>query len=48
VIAIPKAGRPDHVRDNQRALEITLSPEELKVIDAQFPPPSRKRPLEMI
>jgi diketogulonate reductase-like aldo/keto reductase len=48
VIAIPKAGRPDHVRDNQRALEITLTPEELKAIDAQFPPPRRKRPLEMI
>lgn len=48
VIAIPKAGRPDHVRDNHRALEIKLSPEELKAIDAQFPPPSRKRPLEMI
>jgi len=48
VIAIPKAGRPDHVRDNQRAREIKLSPEELKIIDAQFPPPRRKRPLEMI
>ena len=48
VIAIPKAGRPDHVRDNQRALEIKLSPEELKAINAQFPPPGRKRPLEMI
>ena len=48
VIAIPKAGRPDHVRDNQRAREIRLSPEELKIIDAQFPSPRRKRPLEMI
>jgi diketogulonate reductase-like aldo/keto reductase len=48
VIAIPKAGRTDHVRDNQRALEITLTPEELKAIDPQFPPPRRKRPLEMI
>ena len=48
VIAIPKAGDLDHVRDNQRALDITLTPEELKAIDAQFPPPRRKRPLEMI
>jgi diketogulonate reductase-like aldo/keto reductase len=48
VIAIPKAGRPDHVRDNQQALEIKLTPEELKAIDAQFAPPKRKRPLEMI
>ena len=48
VIAIPKASRPDHVRDNHRALQIGLSPEELKAIDAQFLPPGRKRPLEMI
>jgi diketogulonate reductase-like aldo/keto reductase len=48
VIAIPKASRPDHVRDNHRALQIKLSPEELKAIDAQFLPPGRKRPLEMI
>ena len=48
VIAIPKAGDLDHVRDNHRALEIRLSPEELNAVDAQFPPPRRKRPLEMI
>lgn len=48
VIAIPKASSPDHVRDNHRALEIRLSPEDLAAIDAEFPPPRRKRPLEMI
>jgi diketogulonate reductase-like aldo/keto reductase len=48
VIAIPKASSPDHVRDNRRALEIRLSPEDLEAIDAEFPPPKRKRPLEMI
>ncbi|PVE22091.1 aldo/keto reductase [Microvirga sp. KLBC 81] len=48
IIAIPKASSPAHVRDNQRALEIQLSPEELNAIDAEFPPPKRKRPLEMI
>jgi diketogulonate reductase-like aldo/keto reductase len=48
VIAIPKASRPDHVRDNHRALEIQLGPDELRAIDAEFPPPRRKRPLEMI
>jgi diketogulonate reductase-like aldo/keto reductase len=48
VIAIPKASSPDHVRDNHRALEIRLSPEDLDAIDAEFPPPRRKRPLEMI
>jgi len=48
IIAIPKAASPAHVRDNCRALEIRLSPDELKAIDAEFPPPKRKRPLEMI
>jgi diketogulonate reductase-like aldo/keto reductase len=48
IIAIPKASSPAHVRDNQRALEIQLSADELKAIDAEFPPPRRKRPLEMI
>ncbi|WP_262269508.1 aldo/keto reductase [Microvirga yunnanensis] len=48
VIAVPKASRADHVRDNHRALEIRLSPEDLEAIDAEFPPPRRKRPLEMI
>jgi len=36
------------VRDNCRALEIRLDPEDLAAIDAEFPPPKRKRPLEMI
>jgi diketogulonate reductase-like aldo/keto reductase len=48
VIAIPKAGTPDHVRDNHRALSIALTPEDLAAIDAAFPPPERKRPLEML
>ncbi|MFC4175039.1 aldo/keto reductase [Microvirga sp. GCM10011540] len=48
VIAIPKAGTLAHVRDNHRALEIKLDLEDLQAIDASFPPPDRKRPLEMI
>lgn len=48
VIAIPKASNPEHVRDNHRALTIKLSPDEFLAIDAEFLPPSRKRPLEMI
>ena len=48
VIAIPKAASPDHVRDNHRALEIRLSPEDLAAINEEFSPPKRKRPLEMI
>jgi diketogulonate reductase-like aldo/keto reductase len=48
VISIPKASSADHVRDNHRALEIRLSSEDLAAIDADFPPPRRKRPLEML
>jgi len=47
-VAIPKAADPAHVRDNHRALAIALGPEDLAAIDAAFPPPARKRPLEMI
>ena len=48
VIAIPKAGRAEHVRANHAALELTLSGEELARLDAAFPPPARRAPLEMI
>jgi len=48
VIAIPKASSPAHVRENARALEIRLNPEELELIDREFPAPRWKRPLEMI
>jgi diketogulonate reductase-like aldo/keto reductase len=48
VISIPKASSTQHVRENQKALEIRLTPEDLAAIDVQFPAPKRKRPLEMI
>lgn len=48
MIAVPKAGNPRHVAANARALELVLDEEDLAAIDAAFPPPSRKRPLEMI
>ncbi len=48
VIAIPKASRPQHVRDNRAALDIRLTPQDLADLDAVFAPPSRKRGLEMI
>ena len=43
VIAIPKAGDLEHVRENRGALEITLAPEDLAELDNAFPPPARKR-----
>jgi diketogulonate reductase-like aldo/keto reductase len=48
VIAIPKAGRPEHVRDNRAALDLTLTADDLAELDAAFPPPRGPRPLEML
>ena len=48
IIAIPKAIRPEHIRENRAALDIELTPEDLAKIDKSFPPPSRKIPLEML
>lgn len=48
VIAIPKAARVSHVRENRAALDLTLSAEDLRDLDLAFPPPQRARPLEML
>lgn len=48
VIAIPKASDPAHVRLNAKARDIVLTPQDVAELDAAFPPPKRKRPLEMI
>ena len=48
VIAIPKAVAPDHVRQNRAAADLRLTREDLAELDAAFPPPTRRRPLEMI
>ncbi|RWE28560.1 aldo/keto reductase, partial [Mesorhizobium sp.] len=48
VIAIPKASRQDHVRQNATALDIGLTAQDFADLDRAFPPPTRKRGLEMI
>ncbi len=48
VIAIPRAGVPAHVRENRGALEVRLSKQELADLDRAFPPPTHKRPLEVL
>jgi diketogulonate reductase-like aldo/keto reductase len=48
VIAIPKASNPVHVKENVKAAALMLTSKDLKALDAAFPPPKRKRPLEMI
>jgi diketogulonate reductase-like aldo/keto reductase len=47
VISIPKAASLDHVRENRAALDIELTEAGLAELDVAFPPPRRKRPLEM-
>jgi diketogulonate reductase-like aldo/keto reductase len=36
LFTIPKASRPEHVRDNAAALDVTLTPEDVAAIDAAF------------
>ncbi|TPK67873.1 aldo/keto reductase [Mesorhizobium sp. B2-4-19] len=48
VIAIPKASSQEHVRQNFAALDIELTGEDLADLDRAFPPPTRRRGLEMI
>ncbi|WP_054312568.1 aldo/keto reductase [Mesorhizobium sp. 1M-11] len=48
VIAIPKAVKPEHVRANRAAADLVLTEADLAELDAVFPPPRRKVPLEMI
>jgi len=48
IIAIPKAVRPEHVRANRAAADLVLTEADLAELDAIFPPPRRKLPLEMI
>lgn len=48
VIAIPKAGKQEHVRQNVAALHVELTPEDFADIDRAFPPPRRKQGLQMI
>lgn len=47
VIAVPKAVRAEHVRDNLAAASLELDAAALQAIDAAFPPPRRKSGLAM-
>jgi diketogulonate reductase-like aldo/keto reductase len=47
-IVIPKAGSIAHVEENRAAVDLTLTPDDLKALDQEFPPPPRKASLEML
>jgi diketogulonate reductase-like aldo/keto reductase len=48
VMVIPKASDPEHVRANHGALGLALDEGDLAALDATFPPPRGRRPLEML
>ena len=48
VIAIPRAGKPDHVRENRGALHLNLTEGDFAELDRAFPLPRRKVQLEML
>jgi diketogulonate reductase-like aldo/keto reductase len=48
VLAIPKAGRVSHLRENRRAADLVLSAEDLADLDAGFPPPDGPSPLAIL
>nr|CDQ33340.1 putative oxidoreductase/MSMEI_2347 [Virgibacillus halodenitrificans] len=48
VIAIPKAVQPAHVEANAAAMRLALDDASLARLDATFPAPSRKPPLDIV
>ncbi len=47
-IAIPKSSDPHRVEENAGAIGLEISSEDWAALDAAFPAPSRKQPLEML
>ena len=47
-MVIPKAASMAHVRENHAALAVQLTADDLRSLDAAFPAPKRRRPLEML
>ena len=47
-IAIPKSGSLEHVRENHASLNIQLTKQDLDELENAFPPPNKKRSLEML
>ena len=47
-VVIPKSSSIDHVEENRAALDLQLSVDDLAALDAAFPPPTKRVPLEML
>jgi diketogulonate reductase-like aldo/keto reductase len=48
VVSIPKAVKPEHLRENRAAHDLELTKQDLEELDRAFPPPNRKTPLESL
>jgi diketogulonate reductase-like aldo/keto reductase len=48
VMVIPKAARPEHLRENRAALDLALDGNDLTALDAAFPPPKGPSALAML
>ncbi len=48
VVAIPKAGHPDHVLENRAALDLPLTDEDMAWLEMAFPAPTGPQPLEIL
>ena len=48
VVAIPKAVKREHIRENRAAHDLKLTQQDLEELDRAFPPPTRKIPLETL
>jgi diketogulonate reductase-like aldo/keto reductase len=48
VITIPKAGTPEHARENYAALNLRLTAQDLADLDRSFPPPKSSQPLAIL
>ena len=48
IVTIPKATGLKHLDENIAALDLKLTADDLKTLDARFPPPKRATPLDML
>jgi diketogulonate reductase-like aldo/keto reductase len=48
VITIPKSSNEAHMRENEAALDLVLSPQDHELLERAFPRPREPRPLEML
>jgi diketogulonate reductase-like aldo/keto reductase len=47
VFAIPKASTPEHVRENARALELSLDDDDLRLLEQEFPRPDGRGQVDL-